>query len=89
VTEQFTYLQKHGISEAEIRQMKCRVIGAAVRSFDHPMDMAASWGRGILRSINQFDEVTLIERLDSAVCLDILNKIGKLYISCVKLAPEQ
>ena len=89
VTEQFTCLQKHGISEAEIRQMKCRVIGAAVRSFDHPMDMAASWGRGILRSINQFDEVILIERLNSAVCLEILNKIGKLYISCIKLAPEQ
>ena len=88
VIEQFEQLRKNGIREAEIRQMKRRVIGAAVRSFDHPLDMASSWGRGILRSINQFDEVELIGRLNSNTCLEILDRIGKLYISCVKLAPE-
>ena len=88
VTEQLAALKQNEISKAEIDQMRRRVIGAAVRSFDHPMDMASSWGRGVLRSMNQFDECELIARLESEDCARIFNNIGNLSVSCVKLAPE-
>ena len=88
VTEQLEALKRNEISKAEIDQMRRRVIGAAVRSFDHPMDMASSWGRGVLRSMNQFDECELIARLESEDCARIFNNIGNLSVSCVKLAPE-
>ena len=88
VTERLTALKKTMITDAEIDQMRRRVIGAAVRSFDHPMDMAASWGRGVLRSMNQFEECELIAALKPEDCAEIFNNIGKLSVSCVKLAPE-
>ena len=86
---QLDVLKTIGISEAEMNQMKRRVIGAAVRSFDHPMDMAASWGRGVLRSMNQFDECVLIEGMKPEACRQMIDSIGKVSVSCVKLAPER
>ena len=89
ILEQLNSLKTDGISEAEMNQMKRRVIGAAVRSFDHPMDMAASWGRGVLRSMNQFDECILIEGMKPEDCRQMIDSIGKVSVSCVKLAPER
>lgn len=88
VKEQLAALKQNILSDTEIAQMRRRVIGAAVRSFDHPMDMAASWGRGVLRSMNQFEECELIESLEPADCARIVDRFDKLSANCAKLAPE-
>ena len=89
VLEQTELLKQNGIREEETVQMKRRVIGASLRSFDHPMDMASAWGRGILREMNQFDECELIESIDPDVCMDVLKMIDTSVNSCVKLAPQE
>ncbi len=88
VLDEMNRLREEKIHETQILQMKRRVIGAATRAFDHPMDMAFAWGRGILRSMNQLEECALIDSLNPDSCLKAVQKADCSSYSCVKLASE-
>ena len=87
VREGLQRLRTEGLSETELSQLRRRIIGAAVRSVDHPLDLVSGWVRGILRNLNLFDECELVERIDSGFCRKVVQAIDESSFACVKLVP--
>ncbi|MBQ9327748.1 MAG: insulinase family protein [Solobacterium sp.] len=88
VMEQLDGLCEEGVKEADLEQLKRRVIGAVVRSSEHPSDLISTWARAQIRGVTPYEECDLVHELTAEDCTILIRSLDRSCISCVTLVQE-